>query len=106
MEGENPLSYQEDDFQDMRVARKAIDVWESKVVELKKEPGEERITWLKASSPLEMLPDQVRLTVAQGMRSKKLECDALKAKTKPAANSNSSANGHWRDAVSRRGRER
>ena len=59
-----------------------MDAWESKVVELKKEHGEEPTTGLKASLLLEMLPDQVQLTVAQGLSSKKLDHDTLKAKIK------------------------
>ena len=70
----------------MREAGKAIDSWESKVVELKKEHGEEPTTGLKASLLLEMLPDQVQLTVAQGLSSKKLDFDTLKAKIKLMAN--------------------
>ena len=73
-------------IKDMREAGKAIDAWESKVVELKKEHGEEPTTGLKASLLLEMLPDHVQLTVAQGMSSKKLEYDTLKAKIKLMAN--------------------
>ena len=49
-------------------------------MELKKEHGEEPTTGLKASLLLEMLPDQVQLTVAQGLSSKKLDYDTLKAK--------------------------
>ena len=73
-------------IKDMREAGKAIDSWESKVVELKKEHGEEPTTGLKASLLLEMLPDQVQLTVAQGLSSKKLDYDTLKAKIKLMAN--------------------
>ena len=73
-------------IKDMREAGKAIDAWESKVVELKKEHGEEPTTGLKASLLLEMLPDHVQLTVAQGVGSKKLEYDTLKAKIKLMAN--------------------
>ena len=71
---------------DMRDAGKAIDTWEGKVTILKKEHGEEPTTGLKASLLLEMLPDSVQLTVAQGMSSKKLEYDTLKAKIKLMAN--------------------
>ena len=46
-------------IKDMREASKAIDAWESKVVVLKKEHGEEPTTGLKASLLLEMLPDQI-----------------------------------------------
>ena len=69
-------------FKDMREVGKVIDACESKVVELKKEHGEEPTTRLKASLLLEMLPDQVQLTVAQGLSSKKLDYDTLKAKIK------------------------
>ena len=69
-----------------REAGKAIDSWESKVVELKKEHGEEPTTGLKASLLLETLQDQVQLTVAQGLSSKKLDYDTLKAKIKLMAN--------------------
>ena len=62
-------------------AGKAIDAWESKVVD-----GEEPTTGLKASLLLEMLPDQVQLTVAQGLSSKKLDNDTLKANIKLVAN--------------------
>ena len=55
-------------------------------MELKKEHGEEPTTGLKASLLLEMLPHQVQLTVAQGLRSKKLDYDTLKAKIKLMAN--------------------
>ena len=69
-------------LKDMREAGKAIDAWEGKVALLKKEHGEEPTIGLKASLLLEMLPDHVQLTVAQGMSSKKLDYDTLKAKTK------------------------
>ena len=71
---------------DMREAGKAIDAWESKVVALKKEHEEEPTTGLKAALLLEMLPEHVQLTVAQGMDSKKLEYDVLKVKIKHMAN--------------------
>ena len=73
-------------IKDMREASKAIDAWESKVVMLKKEHSEEPTTGLKASLLLEMLPDSVQLTVAQGMSSKKLDYDTLKSKIKLMAN--------------------
>ena len=73
-------------IKDMREAGKAIDSWESKVVELRKEHGEEPTTGLKASLLLEMLPGQVQLKVAQGLSSKKLDHDTLKAKIKLMAN--------------------
>ena len=73
-------------LKDMREAGKAIDAWESKVVLLKKEHGEEPTAGLKASLLLEMLPDAVQLTVAQGMNSKRLDYDSLKAKVKLMAN--------------------
>jgi hypothetical protein len=71
---------------DMREAGRAIDVWEGKVQGLKKEHGEEPTPGLKASLILEMLPEGARMTVAQGMNSKKLDYDALKAKIKLMAN--------------------
>ena len=71
---------------DMREAGKAIDAWEAKVTTLKKEHGEEPTMGLKASLMLEMLPDNVQLTVAQGMTSKRLDYDALKTKIKLMAN--------------------
>ena len=71
---------------DLREAGTAIDAWESKVAVLKKEHGEEPTTGLKASLLLEMLPDAVQLTVAQGMSSRKLDYDTLKAKIKLMAN--------------------
>ena len=70
----------------MREASKAIDAWESKVVLLKREHGEEPTVGLKASLLLEMLPESVQLTVAQGMTSKKLDYDSLKTKVKLMAN--------------------
>ena len=73
-------------IKDMREAGKAIDSWESKVVELKKEHGEKLTVGLKASLLLEMFPGQVQLTVAQGLSSKKLDYDKLKAKIKLMAN--------------------
>ena len=73
-------------LKDIREASKAIDAWEGKVVMLKKEHGEEPTTGLKASLLLEMLPDHVQLTVAQGMTSKKLDYDTLKAKIRLMAN--------------------
>ena len=73
-------------LKDMREAGKAIDAWEGKVALLKKEHSEEPTTGLKASLLLEMLPDHVQLTVAQGMSSKKLDYDTLKAKIKLMAN--------------------
>ena len=73
-------------IKDMREAGKSIDEWEGKVAILKKEHSEEPTTGLKASLLLEMLPDNVQLTVAQGMSSKKLEYDTLKAKIKLMAN--------------------
>ena len=71
---------------DMREAGKAIDTWEGKVTQLKKEHGEEPTEGLKASLLLEMLPDNAQMTVAQGMNSKKLEYETLKAKIKMMAN--------------------
>ena len=71
---------------DMREAGKAIDAWEGKVVVLKKEHSEEPTTGLKAALLLEMLPDNVQLTVAQGLDSKKLDYETLKAKIKLMAN--------------------
>ena len=67
-------------LRDIREASKAIDAWESKVVVLKKEHGEEPTTGLKASLLLEMLPDSLQMTVAQGLSSKKLDYDSLKSK--------------------------
>ena len=71
---------------DMREAGKAIDAWEEKVAVLKKEHSEEPTVGLKASLLLEMLPDSVQMTVAQGMSSKKLDYETLKAKIKMMAN--------------------
>ena len=73
-------------IKDMRQAGKAIDAWESKLVLLKREHGEEPTLGLKASLVLEMLPESVQLTVAQGMSSRKLDYDLLKAKIKLMAN--------------------
>ena len=73
-------------IKDMREASKTIDTWEGKIAVLKKEHSEEPTQGLKASLLLEMLPDHVQLTVAQGMSSKKLDYDALKAKIKLMAN--------------------
>ena len=70
----------------LREAGKAIDTWEGKVAALRKEHGEEPTVGLKASLLLEMLPDQVQLAVAQGLSSKKLDYDSLKAKIKLMAN--------------------
>ena len=69
-------------LKDIREASKAIDAWESKLVVLKKEHNEEPTTGLKASLLLEMLPDSVQMTVAQGMSTKKLDYDSLKSKIK------------------------
>ena len=71
---------------DVREAGRSIDVWEGKVAALKKEHGEEPTTGLKASLLLEMLPEGAQMTVLQGMDSKKLEYEALKAKIKMMAN--------------------
>ena len=71
---------------DLREASKAIDAWEVKVQILKKEHAEEPTTGLKASLLLEMLPDAVQLTVAQGLSTKKLDYDQLKAKIKLMSN--------------------
>ena len=73
-------------MKDLREAGKAIDVWEGKVAMLKKEHGEEPTVGLKASLLLEMLPDSVQMTVAQGLSSKKLDYDSLKNKIKLMAN--------------------
>ena len=54
-------------------------------MDLKKEHGEDPTSGLKASLLLEMLPYQVRLTVAQGLSSKKLDYDTLVAKIKLVA---------------------
>ena len=67
---------------DIREAGRAIDLWEQKVAVLKREHGEEPTTGLKAAVLLMMLPENVHLTVAQGMESAKLDFDALKAKVK------------------------
>ena len=71
---------------DMREAGKTIDAWEDKVTVLKKEHGEEPTTGLKASLLLEMLPESVQLTVAQGMDSRRLDYETLKTKIKLMAN--------------------
>ena len=73
-------------MKDMREATKAIDTWEAKVALLRREHDEEPTVGLKASLLLEMLPDNVQLAVAQGMSSKKLDYDTLKAKIKQMAN--------------------
>ena len=73
-------------LKDMREAGKSIDIWEGKVALLKREHGEEPTMGLKASLLLEMLPDHVQLTVAQGMSSKKLDYETLKTKIKMMAN--------------------
>ena len=71
---------------DLREAGRAIDSWEGKVTLLKREHGEEPTQGLKAALLLEMVPDQVQMTLAQGMSTKKLDYDALKAKIKLMAN--------------------
>ena len=71
---------------DMREAGKCIDMWENKLAVLKKEFEEEPTAGLKAALLLEMLPDGVQLTVAQGLGSKKLDYDDLKGKVKMMAN--------------------
>lgn len=71
---------------DLREAGRAIDAWEGKVSILKKEHSEEPTPGLKAALLLEMLPDAAQMTVAQGLDSKKLDYDALKAKIKMMAN--------------------
>ena len=60
-------------IENMRETSKATDVWASKIVELKKEHGEERPTEPNASLLFQVLPDQVQLIVAQDMNSKKLD---------------------------------
>lgn len=67
---------------DLREVSKAIESWEAKVVLLKREHGEEPTPGLKASLLLEMLPEPIQLTVAQGLPSRKLDYDALKSKVK------------------------
>ena len=67
---------------DLREIGKAVDSWEAKVTHLKREHGEEPTQGLKASLLLEMLPDSVQLTVAQGMPGRKLDYDGLKAKVR------------------------
>ena len=71
---------------DMREAGKSIDMWENKLAVLKKEFGEEPTVGLKAALLLEMLPEAVQLTVAQGLGSKKLDYDDIKGKIKMMAN--------------------
>ena len=71
---------------DVREAGRIIDVWESKVATLKKEHGEEPTAGLKASLLLEMLPEGAQMTVLQGLNTKKLDYEALKAKIKMMAN--------------------
>ena len=67
---------------DLREIVKVVDVWEAKVMLLKREHGEEPTPGLKASLLLEMLPDSVQLTVAQGMPGRRLDYDGLKAKVR------------------------
>ena len=71
---------------DLREAGRAIDVWEQKVAVLKKEHGEEPTVGLKAAVLFKMLPENVHLTIAQGMDSTKLDYEQLKAKVKLMAN--------------------
>ena len=58
----------------------------NKLAVLKKEFGEEPTVGLKAALLLEMLPETVQLTRAQGLGSKKLDYDELKGKIKMMAN--------------------
>ena len=67
---------------DLRDIAKVIDGWEAKIEVLRKEHGEEPTTGLKASLLLEMLPDSVQLTVAQGLTGRKLDFDELKTKVR------------------------
>ena len=64
---------------DLREADKTLDVWEAKVERLNKEHGETVPVGLKAALLMEMLPDNVQMTIAQGM-AKKIDYDSLKAK--------------------------
>ena len=66
-------------MKDMREAAKVIESWEGKVDLLKREHGEDVPGGLKAALLMEMLPDHVQLTVAQGI-SDKFDYEALKAK--------------------------
>ena len=72
---------------DLREIGKALDAWEGKVYLLRREhgPGEEPTPGLKAALLLEMLPESVQMTVAQGIPAGKLDYDALKAKVKMMA---------------------
>ena len=67
---------------DLREIAKVIDGWEAKIELLRREHGEEPTTGLKASLLLEMLPDSVQLTVAQGLTGRKLDFDELKTKVR------------------------
>ena len=71
---------------DVREAGRNIDVWEGKVAALRREHGEEPTAGLKASLLLEMLPEGAQMTVLQGLNTKKLDYEALKAKVKMMAN--------------------
>lgn len=66
-------------MKDMREAAKMIESWEGKVDLLKREHGEYVPGGLKAALLMEMLPDHVQLTVAQGI-SDKFDYDELKSK--------------------------
>ena len=67
---------------DLREIGKAVEAWEAKIALLKREHGEEPTQGLRASLLLEMLPDHVQLTVAQGMSSRRLDYDELKSKVR------------------------
>ena len=54
-------------FRDLRDAAKMVEVWEGKVDLLKREHGESVPDGLKAALLMEMLPDHIQLTVAQGI---------------------------------------
>ena len=71
---------------DLREAGRAIDAWEQKLATLKKEHGEGPTMGLKAAVVLNMMPDTVHLTIAQGLDSTKLDYDAVKNKIKMMAN--------------------
>ena len=67
---------------DLREIGKVVDGWEAKIALLKREHGEEPTPGLKASLLLEMLPEPIQLSVAQGMPGRKLDYDGLKAKVR------------------------
>ena len=67
---------------DLREAGKAIDVWEQSVARLRNEHNDGPTEGLKAALLLEMIPESVQLTVAQGLTSRSPSYQAMKEQIK------------------------